>query len=146
MKSKKSIRWIHDGDGNYESDCGRMNISRRYSSGGSHPCIGWGVDVEGESGTAHYADSFAEAKAWAIEEAQKRGWDHKLRWECLAPGHHKATLPDGGTLVANRDTEYGTVSWQCRQRRGDKERWVASARSWRNLRKGVREMGEDAYR
>lgn len=142
----QKLRWIGDGDGNYESEGGRLAISRRYAPGGSHPCVGWGVDVEGESGTAHLANSFTEAKAWANEEARRRGWDYKLRWEYREPGHHEAALPDGTVLVAKRDTEYGSVSWQCHRKRGDHEKWVASAKTWKNLKNAVKEMAEEAGR
>lgn len=142
----RKLRWISDGDGNYESECGRLCISRRYHPWGSNPCVGWGVDVEGMSGTAHLADSFTDAKAWANVEARRRGWDHMLRWECRAPGHHEATLPDGETLVARRDTEYGSVSWLCHRKNGDKERWIASAKTWKNLKNAVKDMAEEACR
>lgn len=140
------MRWIHDGDGNYESECGRLWISRRYSAGCGNPFVVWGVDVEGESGTAHLANSFAEAKAWANEEARRRGWDHRLRWEGRAPGHKEAALPGGAVLVAKIDPTGESGWWQCHRKRGDDSRWVASARSWKDLKDGVRGMGEEAYR
>lgn len=140
------MRWISDGDGNYESPCGRMNISRRYHPWGSNPCVGWGVYVEGESSTAHLADSLAEAKAWADEEAQKRGWGHKLNWECRTTGHHEALLPDGALLVARFEQSGNSGGWQCHRKRGDDTRWVAAARYWHNLKCMVKEIGEDVYR
>ena len=139
------MRFIHDGDGNHQSDCGRISISRRYAPGGSHPCIGWGVDVEGESGNAHLANSFASARAWANEEARARGWGVRLRWEVRAPGHHIAFLPDGAILVAILGSTEMPERWQCHRKRGEDRRLVATADSFRGLMALVGEMGEGAY-
>ena len=138
------MRLIHDGDGNHESECGRICVYRSYEEGGF--LLGWAVYVEGENGIAHLDETFAGAKAWARAEAKNRGWDHKLRWDFKAPGHHEAILPDGAVLVAEHDPVKGSLCWRCYRLRGDDRRWIASACSWRNLRDGVRDLGENAHK
>jgi hypothetical protein len=137
------MKWISDGDGNYESECGRMFISRRYWPDGDP--AGWGVDIEGESGTAHLTDTFAAAKAWAREEARTRGWLFKLKWECQGHGDHVALLPDGAKLIASIEYYEHMNWWQCHRKRGDEMRYIVSASSLRELKAAVKEVGEGAY-
>jgi len=137
------MRFINDGDGNYKSECGRLRISRRHSASGQSD--GWGVDIEGVSGTSHLADGWMEAKSWANEEARARGWGITPRWEFRGAGHHIAFLPDGAILVAILGSTEMPDRWQCHRKRGEDRRLVATADSFRGLMALVGEMGEGAY-
>lgn len=81
-----------------------------------------------------------------IKPSMRRARDHEPRWECRASGHHEAMLPDGALLVARFERSGNWDGWQCHRKRGEDMRWLASARYWKDLRRMVKEMGEDAYR
>ncbi len=76
MKTKRSVKWISGGDGDYDSTCGRYAISRRCYSDGR--CFGWRVDLLGKGEDyepdAYIGSYFSECKEWVeahVKAAEK---------------------------------------------------------------------------